>query len=143
MRVGTTLPQKDLNDVPAAAQRIEELGYDGVGTQDNRYGPFLSLGVAAVATERIELATSVAIAFPRSPMVVASLAWDLQRASKGRFCLGLGSQVKGHIERRFSVPWKAPAPLMSEYVRVRCVPSSAAGRTVSAWPSRASTTTSA
>ncbi len=117
MRVATTLPQQDLNLVPAAAQRLEEMGYDGVATQENRYGPFLPLAVAAVSTRKLELATGVAIAFPRSPMVTASAAWDLQRASKGRFSLGLGSQVKGHIERRFSVPWTPPAPRLSEYVR--------------------------
>jgi probable F420-dependent oxidoreductase len=117
MHVGTTLPQQDLNLVPEAARRLEEMGYDGVATQENRYGPFLPLAVAAVSTRRLQLATSVAIAFPRSPMVTASAAWDLQRASRGRFSLGLGSQVKGHMERRFSVPWSAPAPKMSEYVR--------------------------
>ena len=117
MRVATTLPQQDLKLVPEAARRLEEMGYDGVATQENRYGPFLPLGVAAVSTSKLGLATGVAIAFPRSPMVTASAAWDLQRASDGRFSLGLGSQVKGHIERRFSVPWHAPAPWMSEYVR--------------------------
>ena len=117
MRLGTTLPQQDLNLVPNAAKRLEAMGYDGVATQENRYGPFLPLAVAAVSTAKLGLATGVAIAFPRSPMVTASAAWDLQRASKGRFSLGLGSQVKGHIERRFSVPWTAPAPRMSEYVR--------------------------
>ena len=116
MRVATTLPQQDLNLVPEAARRIEAMGYDGVATQDNRFGPFLPLAVAAVSTETLGLATGVAIAFPRSPMVVALTSWDLQRASKGRFSLGLGSQVKGHIERHFSVPWKAPAPWMGEYV---------------------------
>ena len=117
MQVGTTLPQRDLKLVPDEAKRLEEMGYDGVATQDNRYGPFMSLAVAAVSTKKLALATGVAIAFPRSPMVTASNAWDLQRASDGRFSLGLGSQVKGHIERRFSVPWSAPAPWMSEYVR--------------------------
>ena len=117
MKVGTTLPQQDLNLVPQAAKRLEEMGYNGVATQENRYGPFLPLAVAAVHTETLELATSVAIAFPRSPMVTASAAFDLQRASRGRFSLGLGSQVKGHIERRFSIPWSAPAPRMSEYIR--------------------------
>jgi probable F420-dependent oxidoreductase len=69
-----------------------------------------------VATERIELATSVAIAFPRSPMVTASIAYDLQRASRGRFVLGIGPQIRAHNEKRFSVPWSAPAPRMREYV---------------------------
>ncbi|NIR37843.1 MAG: LLM class flavin-dependent oxidoreductase, partial [Actinobacteria bacterium] len=72
--------------------------------------------VAAGATERIELATAVAIAFPRSPMVVANAAWDLQVASRGRFVLGLGPQIRPHNEKRFSVPWSAPVPRLREYV---------------------------
>ena len=110
MRVTTTLPQADLRTVPDAVRRIEADGYDGVSMPENRHDPFLPLAVAAVNTERLELATGVAIAFPRSPMVMANLGWDLQRASNGRFELGLGSQVKGHIERRFATEWTAPAP---------------------------------
>jgi len=116
MRILTTLPQDDLNDVPAAARAAEAAGYDGVVTFENRNNPFLPLGVAAVSTTRLGLATGVAIAFPRSPMVVASAAWDLQIASRGRFTLGLGPQVRAHNERRFSVPWSPPAPRMREYV---------------------------
>ncbi len=117
MQVFTTLPQDDLQLVPDATRRIEASGYDGVTTQENRNDAFLPLAVAAVNSERIELATGVAIAFPRSPMVVAQMSWNLQRASRGRFVLGLGSQVKGHNERRFSVPWSPPAPRMREYVQ--------------------------
>lgn len=116
MKVVTTLPQNDLRKVPEAARAIEDQGFDGVVTLENRHNPFLPLAVAAVHTERLELATGVAIAFPRSPMVVANLGWDLQAASGGRFVLGLGSQVKGHNVRRFSVPWSPPAPRMREYV---------------------------
>jgi probable F420-dependent oxidoreductase len=76
----------------------------------------LPLMLAAGATERVQLATGIVIAFPRSPMVTAQMSWDLQRYSGGRFALGLGSQVKGHNERRFSVPWSAPGPRMREYV---------------------------
>ena len=76
----------------------------------------MPLGFAALATERIRLATAIAVCFPRSPMVVANTAWDLQEQSGGRFVLGLGAQVKGHNERRFSVPWSAPVPRIREYV---------------------------
>ena len=117
MRVLTTIPQDNLTAVPAAARDIEARGFDGVVTQENRHDPFLPLAVAAVSTSKLQLCTGVAIAFARSPMSAANQAWDLQAASGGRFVLGLGSQVKGHNERRFSVPWSAPAPRMKEYVQ--------------------------
>ncbi len=117
MRILTSISQRDLGVVPEQARRIEEQGYDGVVSYENRHDPFLALALAAVNTERIGLRTGVAISFPRSPMVVANTAWDLQAASGGRFELGLGSQVRGHNERRFSVPWSAPAPRMKEYVQ--------------------------
>jgi probable F420-dependent oxidoreductase len=116
MRVLTPLPQDDLHDTGAAAVAAEAAGYDGVVTMENRHEPFLALGVAAVATTRVELHTGIAIAFARSPMAVANAAWDLQRTSRGRFVLGLGSQIRAHNERRFSVPWSAPAPRLREYV---------------------------
>jgi probable F420-dependent oxidoreductase len=116
VRVLTTLPQDDLNDVPAAARAAEAAGYDGVVTMENRNEPFLALGVAAVNTTRIGLATGIAIAFSRSPMPVANASWDLQVASRGRFVLGLGSQIRAHNENRFSVKWTAPAPRLREYV---------------------------
>jgi len=116
MRVLTVLPQHNLQDVPAEAAAIEAAGYDGAVTMENKYEPFLPLAVAATATDRIELSTGIAIAFARSPMVVAETAHDLQTASKGRFTLGLGSQVKGHNERRFSVPWSPPVPRLREYI---------------------------
>ncbi len=117
MRVLTSLPQEDLRKVPDAARQAEAAGFDGLMTQENRNDPFLSLGVAAVATERIGLGTAVAIAFPRSPMVVANAAWDLQIASRGRFVLGLGPQIRAHNEKRFSVPWIAPISRLREYVQ--------------------------
>ncbi len=117
MQVSSTLIQSDLQKVPDEARRIEAAGYDGIGTQENRHDPFLPLAVAAVNSTRLSLSTSIAIAFARSPMSTANLSWDLQVASKGRFVLGIGSQVKGHNERRFSVPWSAPAPRMREYVK--------------------------
>jgi probable F420-dependent oxidoreductase len=117
MRVFTTLPQEDLRKVAAAARAIEADGYDGVASMENKHDPFLALAVAAIATERIELHTSVAIAFARSPMAVANVGWDLAGATGGRFVVGLGSQVRAHNERRFSVPWTPPAPRMREYVQ--------------------------
>jgi probable F420-dependent oxidoreductase len=117
MRIMTTLPQRDLRLVGEAARVAEAQGYDGVVTLENRHEPFLSLGVAAVATEKLQLATGVAIAFPRSPMVTASTSWDLQLASRGRFVLGIGPQVRAHNENRFSVKWTPPAPRLREYVK--------------------------
>ena len=116
MRILTTLPQNDLNDVPAAAAAAESAGFDGAITMENRHEPFLALAVAATASTRLQLGTAVAIAFPRSPMVVASACWDLQSASRGRFALGIGPQIRPHIEKRFSTPWTAPVPRLREYV---------------------------
>jgi probable F420-dependent oxidoreductase len=116
MKVYTTFPQANLKDIPDAVSGIEADGYDGIVALENRHDPFLPLAVAAVHSERLELATGVAIAFPRSPMIAANIGWDLQQASSGRFELGLGSQVRGHNERRFSVAWSPPAPRMKEYV---------------------------
>ena len=116
MKVLQTLPQGDLNDVPSAAKAAEASGFDMVVTMENRHDPFLSLGVAAVETERIKLGTAIAIAFARSPMVVANSCWDLQVASKGRFILGIGPQIRPHNEKRFSISWSPPVPRMREYV---------------------------
>ena len=117
MKVNTGIPVQDLKAVGAAAQAAEATGFSGISTQENRQDPFLPLAVAAAHTEDLELRTSIAIAFARSPMVAANMSWDLQRASNSNFTLGLGSQVKGHNVRRFSVPWSAPAPRMREYVQ--------------------------
>jgi probable F420-dependent oxidoreductase len=117
MRIFTSLPQRDLRKVGPAARKVEADGYTGVTTQENKHDPFLSLAVAGAATERIELHTSVAIAFPRSPMIAANIGWDLAAGTGGRFTLGLGSQIRPHNEKRFSVPWSAPAPRMREYIQ--------------------------
>jgi probable F420-dependent oxidoreductase len=102
--------------VPDYARKVEALGFDALWSAETQHDPFLPLAVAATVTSRIRLGTSIAVAFPRSPMVLAHIAWDLAKASGGRFTLGLGSQVKGHNERRFSVKWEAPAPRMREIV---------------------------
>jgi probable F420-dependent oxidoreductase len=118
MRVFATVPQEDLRRVAAAAQAIEAEGYDGIVAMENKHDPFLALAVAGAATRRIELHTGVAIAFARTPMAVAEIGWDLAGSTGGRFVVGLGSQVRAHNERRFSVAWAPPAPRMREYVRV-------------------------
>lgn len=116
MLVDGPLVTQKLQDVPAAARSLEAGGYDGAYTFEGPHDPFLPLVVAADATERLELMTAVAIAFARSPMTLATQANDLQLLSGGRFHLGLGSQIKPHIERRFSMPWSAPAARMRELV---------------------------
>lgn len=117
MRVLTSISGNDLNDVGSIAMSLEQRGFTGITTQENRHDAFLPLAVAATHTKQLELRTSISIAFARSPMSSAMMAWDIQQASGGRFTLGLGSQVKGHNIRRFSVPWAPPAPRMREYVQ--------------------------
>ncbi len=116
MKVDLIVPRFRLEDVPALARRVEELGFDGLWFGETGGDPFLAIALAAQHTERLTLGTAVAIAFPRSPMVTAYMAWDLQRLARGRFILGLGSQVKAHIERRFGMRWMAPAPWLGEYI---------------------------
>jgi len=117
MRVSSVLPYQNWQDCGPAARAAEDDGLDVIQCPELANDPFIPLAFAAMGSTRIELATSVAIAFPRSPMIVANLGWDLARHSRGRFVLGLGSQVRAHNERRFSVPWVAPAARMGEYVR--------------------------
>ncbi|GIU87160.1 MAG: LLM class F420-dependent oxidoreductase [Acidimicrobiia bacterium] len=116
MKVDTGIMAATLEDVGRRARELEEFGYDGLLTAETAHDPFLPLAVAARHTERIELGTGIAVAFARTPMVTAHTANDLQRASKGRFVLGLGSQIKPHIEKRFSMPWSHPAARMREYI---------------------------
>ncbi len=104
------------SDAPRAARRAEQLGYDIVTCGELAHDSMLTMALAATATERVELQTSVTIAFPRSPMVLAMEAWDIQQLSSGRFSIGLGTQVKGHNERRFGGTWSAPAPRIREYI---------------------------
>ena len=116
MFVETHLPDAPWGEIAERAARTEALGFDGLAAAELSRDPFLSLAVAATSTSRIRLATSVAIAFPRSPMVIAYQARNLQDLSGGRFVVGLGTQVKGHIERRFSTEWGSPGPRLREYV---------------------------
>ncbi len=106
----------DIGAVAADARHAEALGYDGVLAAETKDDPYIVMALAAQATERVGLATAVAIAFPRSPIVTALSAWNLQKLSRGRFTLGLGSQVKGHIERRYGMRWSAPGPWLRDYV---------------------------
>lgn len=117
LKFDTGLRAVALADVPAAAKEAEELGFAGLWTAEAQHDPFLPLAVAATATTRIQLGTAIAVAFPRAPFTVAMTAWDLAAGSQGRFILGLGTQVKGHNERRFSVSWTAPGPRMRDYIR--------------------------
>lgn len=116
MIIDTGIPLDDWRKVPEAAKRAEEAGFDALLTAEIAHDPFAPLVVAATVTERVKLGTAIAVCFPRSPMVMANIAWDLQDQSGGRFVLGLGAQVKGHNERRFSVPWSAPVPRLREYI---------------------------
>jgi probable F420-dependent oxidoreductase len=112
----------DMTTVHLEAARVERLGLDGLVLTETKEDPFVVMAMAATTTDRIDLTTAVAIAFPRSPTVTAMTAWTLQRASRGRFRLGLGTQVKGHIERRYGMQWSAPGPWLEDYVRaVRAV----------------------
>ena len=110
---GASLP---LEDAGAVARAVEELGFAGLWFTESKRTPYLACAVASTTTTSITLGTAIAVAFPRSPMITAQTAWELGRASRGRFSLGLGSQVKAHIERRFSMPFEHPGPKLREYV---------------------------
>lgn len=106
----------EITGAAVAAQRAEALGFDGAWTSETGHDPFLPLAVAAPHTRALSLGTSIAVAFPRNPLITAHLAWDLQHMTGGRFILGLGTQVKGHMQRRFGVPWDAPGPRLRDYI---------------------------
>jgi probable F420-dependent oxidoreductase len=98
------------------ARKAETFGFDCFWVNETKHDPFLQLALAATSTKKIMLGTSIALAFTRSPTTLAYTSWDLQNISHGRFILGLGSQVKGHIERRFGMQWQPPAPKMKEVI---------------------------
>ena len=106
----------ELDKVGAQAQELEEMGYSGIMTAETSHDPFFPLLVAAQNTERVDLVTSIAVAFARTPMILANIGHDLNAVSKGRFVLGLGSQIKPHITKRFSMPWSSPAARMREFI---------------------------
>src|SRR5487761_2713948 len=98
------------------SERVEADGYDGAWAAEVGHDPLLILAGAAGATSRLELGTGIVVAFARSPMITATMANDVQLLSKGRLLLGLGSQIKPHIEKRYSMPWSQPAARMREYI---------------------------
>ncbi len=106
----------DLASFGASARELQDAGYDGVWSAETSHDPFFPLLVAAQHTEGIDLGTSIAVAFARNPMITANIAYDLQAYSGGRFVLGLGSQIRPHITKRFSMEWSHPAPRMREFI---------------------------
>src|SRR5437016_14036819 len=110
------LTMDDLTTAGVYARAIEEMGFAALWTAETQHNPFLPLAVAATTTHQLRLGTAIAVAFPRSPTALAHIAWDLQANSHGRFILGLGTQVKGHNERRFSVKWAAPVKRLREVI---------------------------
>ena len=106
----------ELGKAAASAKETEAAGYDGAWSIETAHDPFMPLVLAAEHTEHLELGTSIAVAFARNPMTLAHIAWDLQAFAKGRFILGLGSQIKPHITKRFSMEWSHPAPRMREMI---------------------------
>ena len=111
-----TVPTEDLADARTIYRALEEVGYDRAFSFEAKHDPFIPLAVAAEHTSTIELGTALAIAFARTPMTLANAGWDLQAVTGGRFSLGLGSQIRPHIEQRFSMPWSHPAARMRELV---------------------------
>ena len=105
MKFDATLPPTGLKDVPAIARAAEEIGFDALWTQETQHDPFLPCALIAEHTTRLNVGTGIAVSFARSPANIAYTAWDLAAQSNGRFLLGLGTQVKAHIERRFGQPW--------------------------------------
>jgi probable F420-dependent oxidoreductase len=117
MKVDYYLPPVLPNAAAPAAEKAVRLGYDGFFTAETAHDPFFPLVMAAAAAPTIELGTAIAVAFPRSPMTMAMVAWDLAAMSEGRFILGLGTQVRAHITRRFSQAWDSPGPRLADYIR--------------------------
>ncbi|PLW69158.1 TIGR03617 family F420-dependent LLM class oxidoreductase [Pseudohalioglobus lutimaris] len=116
MRVYTTAPLEDPRDARSVYKNLEDLGYDGGFSFEAKHDPFLALAVASEHTQNIRLGTAIAIAFARNPMNLANLGYDMQSISGGRFVLGLGTQVRPHIQKRFSCTWSSPARRMREIV---------------------------
>jgi alkanesulfonate monooxygenase SsuD/methylene tetrahydromethanopterin reductase-like flavin-dependent oxidoreductase (luciferase family) len=143
MKIDGGLMTADLAQVGTHATHAEQLGYDGLWTAEAGHDPYLPCALAATATDHATIGTNIAVAFPRSPLVHAQVAWDLQALSRGRFVLGLGTQVKGHNERRYSTPLDGARPAAPRDDPPHPSTSGTSGRTGSARASRASTTSSA
>lgn len=116
MKVDTTMVLEDPAEGGKLAAKLEAAGYSGAFSFEGQHDPFLPLALASQSTTNIDIGTGIAVAFARNPMNLANLAWDLQRMSRGRFILGLGTQIQAHIEKRFSMPWSEPAARMKEMI---------------------------
>jgi probable F420-dependent oxidoreductase len=116
MKFDITTFVDDLKVAADLGAKVEAYGFDGLWTAEAAHNPFLPLAIMGTTTQKMALGTQIAVAFARSPMTTAQMAWDLQSQTDGRFILGLGTQVKAHIERRFSMPWSAPIPRLREYI---------------------------
>jgi probable F420-dependent oxidoreductase len=119
MKFDAALAPMHLNDVPAVAQAAEALGFDALWTSETQHNPFLPCALIAEHSQKMEFGTAIAVSFARSPADLAYTAWDLAAQSGGRFILGLGTQVKGHIEKRFGLPWpESPVNKLREQIQV-------------------------
>lgn len=117
MKFDVTIFPDDLNEMPKIGRMVEEFGFDGIWTAEAQHNPFLPITLIAANTERIDMGTGIALAFPRSPMVTAQIAWDLAAQSDGRFILGLGTQIAVHIVKRFSAQWDGkPVSQLRDYI---------------------------
>ena len=122
MKFDVTVFADDLNRAADLAQSVEDAGFDGLWVAEAAHNPFLPLAHAAAATERISIGSAIAVAFPRDPIIMAKTAWDLAQQSEGRFILGLGTQIKPHITKRFSARWGKPVAQIREYIEaLRCI----------------------
>lgn len=116
MKIDTTLLATDLGQIPQLTRQAEAIGFDGIWVSETAHDVFLPLVLAAEHSQRVTLGTSIALAFPRSPAILAYIAWDLAKYSQGRFVLGLGTQVKAHNERRLGVKWEQPVAKLREVI---------------------------
>ncbi|NJL95316.1 MAG: TIGR03617 family F420-dependent LLM class oxidoreductase [Anaerolineae bacterium] len=116
MRFDVYIHPNDLRSVPDLAQHLENEGFHAIWTPETNHNPYFPLVLAGHATQRLQLGTGIAVAFARSPTVTAMEAWDLARLTNGRFILGLGTQIKAHITRRFGMPWDSPVARLREYI---------------------------
>lgn len=116
MKIDAEIITDNLSEIPRLAGTAEAMGFDCVWANETKHDPFVQLTLALTGTRTVSLGTSIALAFTRSPTTIAYTAWDIQKLSGGRLILGLGSQVKGHVERRFGVKWESPEPKMREVI---------------------------
>ena len=117
MKIDTLMAAADPSTITEKSRHYESIGFDCVWTFEARHDALIPLAYVAAATEKLEIGTNIAVAFARSPFSMAQIAWDLQRYSNGRFRLGLGTQVRQHVERRFSMPFDHPADRIADYIR--------------------------